>query len=468
MKFVQSNKVDTNVYELKFIIDKATFDAETDKVYNKKKGKITIQGFRPGKAPRHMIEKIYGKGVFYEDALNNLLPTEYPAALAESGLKAVAQPEIDVESIDENGVLVVAKVTVKPEVEIDGYKGLTAAKETVKVTKEEVEEELERVRRRQGRSIEITDREAKMGDTANIDYEGFVGDKAFDGGKGEGYDLELGSGTFIPGFEEQICGHKIGDSFDVKVTFPTEYHAEELAGKEAVFKTTLNALKYTELPELDDEFAKDVSSFDTLAEYKEDIKAKLQKNKDDEADKAFESKLLDALVDKLEVTLPEVMTDMEAENMLRDYDMNLRQNGLDLKTYMQYTGQTLDQIREQFKPRAEKQVKVRLALEKIAEKEGLEVSDEEIAEELKTIAESYGMEVEQVKKYIEDEDVRNDLLSRKAMDLVKANAKKAKATKAKAPKEEQAEAAEEKPAETEEKPKKTRKPKAPKEDDKAE
>ena len=468
MKFVQSNKVDTSVYELKFIIDKATFDAETDKVYNKKKGKITIQGFRPGKAPRHMIEKIYGKGVFYEDALNNLLPTEYPAALAESGLKAVAQPEIDVESIDENGVLVVAKVTVKPEVEIDGYKGLTAAKETVKVTKEEVEEELERVRRRQGRSIEITDREAKMGDTANIDYEGFVGDKAFDGGKGEGYDLELGSGTFIPGFEEQICGHKIGDSFDVKVTFPTEYHAEELAGKEAVFKTTLNALKYTELPELDDEFAKDVSSFDTLAEYKEDIKAKLQKNKDDEADKAFESKLLDALVDKLEVTLPEVMTDMEAENMLRDYDMNLRQNGLDLKTYMQYTGQTLDQIREQFKPRAEKQVKVRLALEKIAEKEGLEVSDEEIAEELKTIAESYGMEVEQVKKYIEDEDVRNDLLSRKAMDLVKANAKKAKATKAKAPKEEQAEAAEEKPAETEEKPKKTRKPKAPKEDDKAE
>ena len=275
MKFVESKKIETNVYELRFIIDKATFDAATDKVFNKKKGKITIQGFRPGKAPRHMIEKIYGKGVFYEDALNDLLPVEYPAALAESGLKAVAQPEIDVESIDENGVLVVAKVTVKPEVEIEGYKGLSAAKETVKVTAKEVEEELERVRARQGRSIEITDCEAKMGDTANIDYEGFVGDKAFDGGKGEGYDLELGSGTFIPGFEEQICGHKIGESFDVKVTFPTEYHAEELAGKEAVFKTSLNSLKYTELPELDDEFAKDVSTFDTLAEYKEDLKAKL-------------------------------------------------------------------------------------------------------------------------------------------------------------------------------------------------
>lgn len=464
MKFVESKKIETNVYELRFIIDKATFDAATDKVFNKKKGKITIQGFRPGKAPRHMIEKIYGKGVFYEDALNDLLPVEYPAALAESGLTAVAQPEIDVESIDENGVLVVAKVTVKPEVEIEGYKGLSAAKETVKVTAKEVEEELERVRARQGRSIEITDREAKMGDTANIDYEGFVGDKAFDGGKGEGYDLELGSGTFIPGFEEQICGHKIGESFDVKVTFPTEYHAEELAGKEAVFKTTLNSLKYTELPELDDEFAKDVSTFDTLAEYKEDLKAKLQKNKDDEAEKEFESKLLDALVDLLQVTLPEAMIDTEAENMLRDYDMNLRQNGLDLKTYMQYTGMTLDQIREQFKPRAEKQVKIRLALEKIAEKEGLTVSDEEIEEELKTIASSYGMEVEQVKKYIENDDVRNDLLSRKAMDLVKAHAKKAKTTKAKA-KEEPAsdeEKAEEKPKKT------TKKAKAPKEEDKAE
>ncbi|MBO7404771.1 MAG: trigger factor [Clostridia bacterium] len=422
MKLVSSNKVDTNTYELKFIIDKETFDRETDKVFNKRKGKITVQGFRPGKAPRHMIEKIYGKGVFYEDALNNLLPEEYPKALEESGVKAVSKPEIDVESIDDNGVLVVAKVTSKPEVEIDGYKGVEAEKPVAKVTAEEVAEELEKVRTRQGRLIEVTDRPAENGDTANIDYEGFADVKAFDGGKDEGYDLQLGSGSFIPGFEEQVAGHSAGDSFDVNVTFPEEYHAEELAGKDAVFKVKLNAVKHTELPDLDDEFAKDVSEFDTLDEYKADLEAKLQKKKDDEAERAFESKLLDALVDRLEVTLPEVMIDDEAENQLRDYDMNLRQSGLDLKTYLQYTGMTLDGLRDQFKPRAEKQVKVRLALEKIAEKEGLTVSEEELTKELEDLAASYQMEVEKVRQYIDPEDLKNDLLARKAMDLVKEQA----------------------------------------------
>ncbi len=440
MKFVSANKIETNTYELKFIIEKEIFDKETDKVFNKKKNKITIQGFRPGKAPRHMIEKIYGAGVFYEDALNNLLPTEYPAALAESGIKAVAQPEIDVETIDENGVLVVAKVTSKPEVEIEGYKGISASKTTVKVTEKEVEEELENIRKRQGRMIDVSDRAAKDGDTANIDYEGSVDGIPFEGGKGEGYDLQLGSGTFIPGFEEQICGHNIGDEFDVNVTFPAEYHAEELAGKAAVFKTKLNALKYTELPVLDDEFAKDVSEFDTLTEYKSDLKAKLLKKKEDEADREFENKLLDALVEKLEVTLPEVMTDTEAENMLRDYDMNLRQNGLDLKTYMQYTGATLDSMREQFKPRAERQVKIRLALEKIASKEGLTVSTEETEKEIETMATTYSMTVEDVKKYINPEDLEQDLLARKAMDLVKASAKKQRGSKKSAASEDKSEA----------------------------
>ena len=277
MKLVSNEKTEQNTVTLKFTIAKDVFDAQTEKVYNRKKNKITIQGFRPGKAPRHMIEKIYGKGVFYEDALNDLLPGEYAEALKESGIKAVAQPEIDVESIDENGVLVVAKVTVKPEVEIEGYTGIALSKETVKVTEKEVEEELENVRSRQGREIEVTDRPAKNGDTANIDYEGFADGVAFEGGKAEKQDLKLGSNTFIPGFEDQVIGHSVGDEFEIQVTFPTEYHAPELAGKDATFKIKLNGLKYTELPEVDDEFAKDVSEFDTLAEYKADLKAKIQK-----------------------------------------------------------------------------------------------------------------------------------------------------------------------------------------------
>ena len=439
MKFVSANKTETNTVELKFLIAKDAFEAEINKVYNQKKSKITVQGFRPGKAPRQIIEKIYGKGVFYEDALNNLLPAEYDAAVKESGIKPVAAPEIDVETIDDDGVLVVAKVTVKPEVEINGYTGISMAKEVEAVTEEEVEAELENVRNRQGRMIEVTDRAAAMDDTANIDYEGFVDGVAFDGGKGEGYDLKLGSGSFIPGFEEQICGHNVGEEFDVNVTFPTEYHAEELAGKEAVFKTKINALKYTELPVLDDEFAKDVSEFDTLDEYKADLKAKLQKKKEEQADKVFEGKLLDALVEKLEAQVPEAMVDTEAENMLRDYDMNLRQNGLDLKTYMQYTGTDLDGLRAQFKPRAEKQIKIRLALEKIAQKENLEVSEEEINNELETLANAYNMPVDQVKAYIDPEDIKNDLLSRKAMDLVKASVKKPRAKKDKAEKVEKTE-----------------------------
>lgn len=397
MKLVSNEKTEQNTVTLKFTIAKDVFDAQTEKVYNRKKNKITIQGFRPGKAPRHMIEKIYGKGVFYEDALNDLLPGEYAEALKESGIKAVAQPEIDVESIDENGVLVVAKVTVKPEVEIEGYTGIALSKETVKVTEKEVEEELENVRSRQGREIEVTDRPAKNGDTANIDYEGFADGVAFEGGKAEKQDLKLGSNTFIPGFEDQVIGHSVGDEFEIQVTFPTEYHAPELAGKDATFKIKLNGLKYTELPEVDDEFAKDVSEFDTLAEYKADLKAKIQKRKEAEADRVFEGKLADALVEKLEVTLPEAMVNAEAENMLRDYDMNLRQNGLDLKTYLKYTGKELNDLREDFKPRAEKQLKLRLALERIAQKESLSVTEEEIEKEIADLATAYNMSADDVK-----------------------------------------------------------------------
>ena len=418
MKLVSNEKTEQNTVTLKFTIAKDVFDAQTEKVYNRKKNKITIQGFRPGKAPRHMIEKIYGKGVFYEDALNNLLPGEYAEAL--------------------NGVLVVAKVTVKPEVEIEGYTGIALSKETVKVTEKEVEEELENVRSRQGREIEVTDRPAKNGDTANIDYEGFADGVAFEGGKAEKQDLKLGSNTFIPGFEDQVIGHSVGDEFEIQVTFPTEYHAPELAGKDATFKIKLNGLKYTELPEVDDEFAKDVSEFDTLAEYKADLKAKIQKRKEAEADRVFEGKLADALVEKLEVALPEAMVNAEAENMLRDYDMNLRQNGLDLKTYLKYTGKELNDLREDFKPRAEKQLKLRLALEKIAQKENLSVTEEEIKKEIADLAAAYNMSADDVKAYVAKEDLENDLLSRKAMDLVKSTAKKPRASKKKASTEEPA------------------------------
>lgn len=429
MKFISQEKTEKNVVRLRFLIDKKVFDDATDKVFARKKSKITVQGFRPGKAPRHVIEKIYGKGVFYEDALNDLLPAEYDAALKESGVKAVASPSIDVEKIDEEGVLVIADVTVTPEVVVKDYKALPYAKETVKVTEKEIDAEIAQVRERQGREIEVTGRAAKTGDTANIDYEGFCDGVAFDGGKGEGYDLNLGSGTFIPGFEDQIVGHSIGEEFDVNVTFPTEYHSEELAGKAAVFKTKLNGIKETQLPELDDEFVKDVSEFDTMAEYRADVKAKLSKRKDEEADKKFESDLINALIEKTEVDIPEVMVKTEAENMLRDFDMNLRSNGLDLKSYLKYTGESLDDLREKYKPASEKQVKIRLALLKIAELEGLTATEEETEKEIADIAAANKIEVERVRQFINEEDLKNDLLSRKAMDLVKASAKKPRATK---------------------------------------
>ncbi len=432
MKIVSNNKIEANVVELKFLIPKEAFDAENDKVFKEKSANITIQGFRKGKAPRHMIEKIYGKGVFYEDALNNLLSTEYPTALEESGIKPVDRPEIDVETIDENGVLVVAKITVKPVAEIEGYKGLAVVKETVKVTDKEVDEELKNVQTRQGRLIEVTDRAAQLEDTANIDYDGFVGETAFEGGKGDGYDLKLGSGTFIPGFEEQIVGHTIGEEFDVNVTFPTEYHSEELAGKEAVFKCKLNAIKVTELPDIDDEFAKDVSEFNTLAEYKADLKAKILAKKETEAQNEFERKVIDALVEKVVVDIPSAMITTEVENQVRDFDMNLRQNGLDMKTYFQYTGLTLEAMREQFKPVAEKQIKLRLALESIASKEGFTATEEEFNSEIETLAKSWNVEAEQVRSYIESEDLSLDIVVRKAMDFVKANTKKTRATKKKA------------------------------------
>ncbi len=422
MSLKESKKIETNLYQLTIDIDSAAFAAAVDKAYRKSVKNITVPGFRRGKAPRSIIEKMYGKGVFYEDAVNDLLPTVYPEALKESGIEAVSQPEFDIESVDENGVVLTAKVYVKPEVKIEGYKGIEVEKTVEETTDAEVRIEIDRIRERNSRMIDVTDRAAQTADTANIDYEGFVDGVPFDGGKAVGHDLVLGSGQFIPGFEDQIIGHNIGDEFDVNVEFPAEYHASKLAGKPAVFKCKLNALKLKELPELDDEFARDVSEFDTFAEYEADVKAKLVERKAKQADAIVDEKLIDALIEKLEAEIPEAMFEAETENFVRDYDSRLRMQGLDLKTYFKYTGLNLDSLRAEMRPQAEKQVKSRLALEKIAEFENIEVSEEETDAEYNRLAEAYGMEADKIKEMIAAEDLAADIKVKKAVELVRAEA----------------------------------------------
>ena len=422
MSLTKSELIEKNKYELQFSVDKATFDAAVDKVYRKQVKSITVPGFRKGKAPKSIIEKMYGKGVFYEDAINDLIPAAYTDALAESKLDVVSQPEFDVVSIDDNGLLLSAKVYVKPDVEIKDYVGIEVEKEVVAVTDEDVHKEIEIVRERNSREIEVTDRAAEMGDTAVIDFEGFCDGVAFEGGKGTDYALKLGSGSFIPGFEEQVAGKNIDEEFDVNVTFPAEYHAADLAGKEAVFKVKIHSITKVELPELDDDFAKDVSEFDTFDEYKADLKAKIEKRHETSADNAVEEKLVEALIEKLDADIPEAMFVAETENFVRDYDNRLRSQGLDLNTYFKYTGLTLDTLRTQMRPQAERQVKARLALEKIAALENLEATEEDINGEYENIANAYGVELEQVKASIDSEAIAADMKVKKAMDLVKEKA----------------------------------------------
>ena len=457
MNLIKNEKIEASKVELHFSVEQSTFEAAIERAYKKEVGKINIPGFRKGKAPRAMIEKMYGKGFFYDTALNDILPEAYEAAIKEAGIDPVSQPEIDVLSIDENGVVFTAKVFVKPDVKIENYFGIEVTKEVAPVTDEEINKELELVRERNSRELDANDRPAELGDTAVIDFEGFVDGVAFEGGKGENYALKLGSGQFIPGFEEQIVGHSVDEEFDVNVTFPAEYHAEDLAGKASVFKVKLHALTKVELPELDDEFAKDVSEFDTLDEYKADLKAKIEARHETTAQSAVDGQLMDALIEKLEAEIPEAMFETEAENFVRDYDNQLRMQGLDLQTYFQYTGMTLETLRAQFRPQAEKQVKARLALEKIAELENLNASEEDVNGEYARIAEAYGIDVEQVKASIDPEFVAADMKVKLALDAVKENAvvkaPKKKATRKSAPKAETAEA-----SEGEEKPvKKTRK-----------
>ena len=422
MSLTKSEVIEKNRYELQFSVDKATFDAAVSAVYRKQVKNITVPGFRKGKAPRSVIEKMYGTGVFYEDAINDLIPAAYTEAAAESALEIIGQPEFDVVSIDENGLVLSAKVYVKPEVEIKDYCGIEVEKEVEPVTDEDVDREIETVRERNSREIDVTDRAAEMGDTTVIDFEGFCDGVAFEGGKGTDYALKLGSGSFIPGFEEQIVGKSIDEEFDVNVTFPEEYHAAELAGKAAVFKVKIHAITHVELPALDDDFAKDVSEFDTFDEYKADVKAKIEKRHETAADNAVEDKLVEVLIEKLEAEIPEVMYEIETENFVRDYDTRLRSQGLDLKTYFKYTGMTLESLREQMRPQAERHVKARLALEKIAALENLEATEEEINGEYEKIASAYGIEVQQVKDSIDASAIAEDMKVKKALDLVKEKA----------------------------------------------
>ncbi len=414
-------KHENNLAEFEFSVDKETFDKAVDKVFKKKVGSISVPGFRKGKAPRSIIEKMYGKGVFYEDAVNEVLPDAYDKAVEGCELVFVSQPEFDIVTLDDNGVVFKAKVYTKPEMKIEGYKGIKAEREDTAVTDDEVNEEIERKRTQASRLIDVTDRAVENGDTVSIDFDGSVDGVPFEGGKAEKYDLVIGSGSFIPGFEEQIIGKNIGDEFDVNVTFPEDYHAKELAGKAAVFKIKLHSIRVSEKPDVDDEFAKD-NGFDTLDEYKADVKAKIEDRKTKSADAGVEEQIIDTLISKLEGEIPEVMFANETENFVRDYDNRLRMQGLDLSTYFKYTGLDLDSLRKQLRPQAERQVKTRLALEKIAELENITVSDEEIEKEYEDMAKAYSMEVEKIKEIVDAKGVGADLKVKKAIDLVKGAA----------------------------------------------
>lgn len=422
MSLKSVKEAEANVQELTVTIDAETFRAAVVKVYNKQKKNISIPGFRKGKVPMHMIEKMYGKGVFYEDALDDLFPAAVDEALKESGIAAVSAPyDANVSEIGDDGVEFTIKVATKPDVDAGEYKGLTAEKAEAEVTEDEIDHEIDHLRDQNSRMIDIDDRAAATGDIANINFEGFVDGVAFEGGKGEDYDLTLGSGSFIPGFEDQIVGHSVGEEFDVNVTFPDEY-TPELASKPAVFKVKLNSLTVKELPELDDEFAKDLGEYDTLAELKEGIKKELLEHKQHHADDDFENALRNQLVENMKAEIPAVMIDEQAKQNKDNFIERFRSQGISYEQYLAYTGMDEATLDEQIRTEAEKQVKLRLTLEKIAELENVEISDEDIEAEYDKIATTYGIDIETVKKIAPVEGIKGDISVQKAMKIVVENA----------------------------------------------
>ena len=422
MALISSAVVGTNLSELVVEVKGEVFEKALEKAVKKTLKQITVPGFRKGKAPRHMVEKMYGKGVFYEDAVNDVYPAAYEEAVKEAGITPVDSASVEIEEVNDEGVRFKATVTTKPVPELGQYKGVSAVKHESTVTDEDVDKHVAYMREQYARLVPVEDRKTKMGDTAVIDFEGFVDGVPFDGGKGEDYALELGSNTFIPGFEEQVADKAVDEEFDVNVTFPEGYQEESLAGKPAVFKCKVKGIKAKELPVLDDDFAKDISDFDTFDEYRADVKKKMQEHNDEHTAIDFENALLEKVIADMKVELPECMVHSAIHECLNDYGMRLGQNGITLDDFLRYTGKTREDLEESFRPQAVNNVKSRLALEKIAELEGLEAADEDVEKKYADLAEQYKVEVEQVKKFIPAEDIRTDLLCRKAMDLVVANA----------------------------------------------
>ena len=423
MELIKCEKLEKSMAELQFSVDAETYKKAVDAAFKREGKKYTIPGFRKGKAPKAMIEKMYGADVFTYDAINDLFPAAYEEAVKAAGIEVVGRPEVDIvsESVAD-GVVLKVNVAIKPEMKLEGYKGMEVTKKTEAVDEEQVNQELKRMQERNARQM-TREGAAQDGDIVDIDFDGSVDGVHFEGGKAEHYSLTLGSGSFIPGFEEQVVGHSAGDEFDVNVKFPEEYHAEELAGKDAVFAIKLHEVKYKELPELDDEFAKDVSEYDTLDELKASIRKNIEERNAKMAEQEMENKLVDMAIEKMEGEIPEAMYESKMDELVQDFEYRLQQQGMNLKTYLQYLGQDMEQFRSNFMEAAQKQVKQRLAMETIAAQENFEIAEEALEEEYKKIAEMYKMEVEQVKKFIDAASLKNDMAVNKALDLLKETAK---------------------------------------------
>ena len=425
MEIISNNKTAVNTMEVEFKNNAEEFETAVQTAYLKKRKNITVPGFRKGKATRKMIETHYGESVFYDDAISSIYKKTIADVLDELNLDVVDIPKIEVTSVSkEEGVTFKAEFTTKPEVNISGYKGLEVIKDVKTIGDEEVNAEIARMQDRNARIIDVTDRAAEKGDTVVFDFEGFKDGVAFEGGKGDNFSLELGSGRFIPGFEEQIEGKKIDEPFEVNVTFPEDYPAEDLAGKEAVFKCLIHEIKGKELPELDDEFAKDVSEFDTLDELKADVKKHLEEHAEQDSANKLETDLNTQLIEKLETEeIPEIMYENRIDEMVRDWEYNNRFQGINVQDYLKYTGQTIEQFRENFRDPATKQIKLRLALEKIADLENIEATAEELEKHYADLAEEHKMEVEKVKTIVSEKNLSEDIRVEKAFNLVKDNAK---------------------------------------------
>ncbi len=422
MNLISCEKLEKSMVELQFSIDAETFKAAVNNAFKREGKKYAIPGFRKGKAPRHMIEKMYGSDIFHYDAVNDLFPEAYEAAVKEAKIDVVGRPDPEVVSMSEaDGVVLKVKVAVKPEVELGEYAGLTVTKEAKNVNEADVDAEVKRMQDRNGRLL-TREGAAENGDTVDIDFEGFVDGKAFEGGKAEHYSLVLGSGSFIPGFEDQVVGHSAGEEFDVNVKFPEEYGAAELAGKDATFKIKLHEVKYKELPALDDELAKDCSEYDTLEEFKESIRNNIKTNLDKQAEQKVENDLMDQVIANMKADIPDAMVDSRIDELVQDFEYRISQQGLKLADYLKYMGMNIEQFRAQFKEQADKQVKMRLAMEAIVAKEGITASDEEFEEEVKRIADAYKMEADKVKSIVDAAAVKADLAINKAIDFVKEKA----------------------------------------------